>query len=297
MPQAPGQTQTPQGAPGQGGQAPAASAPVRTPNPTVPPEFDGLAIWKMEPAKLLALVKDPNSTVFQKAIACKKLSIVGGKESIQPMAALLDHPQLACYARFGMEPNPDPAVDRAFRDALPKLKGKLQIGVITSIGVRKDAKALDALIKLIDDSDVGVAQAAAASVAMIGGLAASSALQSALGRTKPPLFPVVARATLLCAEGLMAGNRPRAMELYTQLSAATMPQPVRLAALRILNAAGPVAPGQRKWVAPTGAAAEADASGFLGPQPQRSGSGGRGQGQGTPPASPQTPPPAPPTQP
>lgn len=293
MPQAPGQTQPVQAAPGQ---AQAGTAPVRVPNPTVPPEFDGLAIWKMEPAKLLALVKDPNSTVFQKAIACKKLSIVGGKDCIQPMAALLDHPQLACYARFGMEPNPDPAVDRAFRDALPKLKGKLQIGVITSIGVRKDANALDALTKLIDDSDVGVAQAAAASVAMIGGLAASSALESALGRTKPPLFPVVARATLLCAEGLMAGNRPRAMELYTQLSAATMPQPVRMAALRILNGAGPVAAGQRKWVAPTGAAAEADASGFLGPQ-RSTGGGGRGQGQGATPASPQTPPPAPPTQP
>jgi len=232
--------------------------------PSVPPEFDGLAIWKMDPAKLLAMVKDPNSTVFQKAIACKKLAFVGGKEAVQPMAALLSHPQLGCYARFGLEPNPDPSVDEALRAALPKLKGRLQVGVITTIGVRKDARALDALTKLIDDSDAEVAGAASASVGMIGGLPASRALQAALGRTKPPVFPVVARATLLCAEGLMAGNRPRALELYAQLSGTTMPEPVRRAALRVLNAAGPAPPGAKAYPPPTGEAAERDRSGFLG---------------------------------
>jgi hypothetical protein len=147
---------------------------------------------------------------------------------------------------------------------LPKLTGKLQIGVINSVGVRKDAKALDALSRLIDHSDPEVAQAAAASVGMIGGLQASRVLQAALGRTKPPLFPVVARATLLCAEGLMAGNRARGLELYQELSATTMPKPVRLAALRVLNAAGPAPEYTNRWPAPTGEAAAKDKSGFLG---------------------------------
>ncbi len=137
------------------------SGPEEQPAPKVPPEFDALPIWKMDAQKLVAMVKDPNSTLFQKAIACKRLSIVGGREAVQPMAALLSHPQLACYARFGMEPNPDPSVDDAFRAALPKLQGKLQVGVIHSIGFRKDAKALDALSKLIQDSDPEVAGAAA----------------------------------------------------------------------------------------------------------------------------------------
>jgi hypothetical protein len=218
----------------------------------------------MEPPKLVAMVRDPSSTVFQKAIACKKLSFVGGKEAVQPMAALLSHPQLSCYARFGLEPNPDPSVDEVFREALPKLNGRLQIGVITSIGVRKDAKALDALAKLMDHSDADVAGAAAASVGMIGGIEASRSLQAALGRTQPPLFAVVARATLLCAEGLMANNHGRALELYAQLTAANMPKPVRLAALRVLNAAGPAPEGAKKWPAPTGEAAARDKSGFLG---------------------------------
>ena len=256
MPQTPAQTPTPQGAPGRGAAGAA--------RPVILPEYDALPIWKMEPPKLIAMVKDPSSTVFQKAIACKKLAFVGGKDAVQPMAALLSHPQLSCYARFGLEPNPDPSVDEALRDALPKLQGRLKIGVITSIGVRKDAKALDMLTKLIDDNDAEVAGAAAAAVGMIGGMQASRTLQAALGRTKPPVFPVVARATLLCAEGLMEGNRARALELYTRLSADTMPKPVRLAALRVLNAAGPAPEGAKKWPAPTGEAAARDKSGFLG---------------------------------
>jgi hypothetical protein len=271
MPQTTGQTQptpaaaTPQAAPpAPAANPPAAAKPARTPPPTVPPEFDALPIWKLDAPKLVAMVKDPSSTVFQKAIACKKLSIVGGKEAVQPMAALLNHPQLSCYARFGLEPNPDPSVDDALRAALPKLKGRLQIGVITSIGVRKDAKALDILTKLIDDADPEVGGAAAASVGMIGGLAAAKSLEAALGRTKPPVFAVAARAALLCAESLMAGNRPRALALYSQLSAETMPKPVRLAALRVLNAAGPAPEYTKKWPAPTGEAAKQDKSGFLG---------------------------------
>lgn len=244
-------------------QPPAPKPPAR-PKPPIPPEFDALPIWTLSAPKLVAMLKDPKSTVFQKAIACKKLSIVGGKDAIAPMAALLNDRQLACYARFGMEPNPDPSVDEAFRTALPKLTGKLQIGVINSIGVRKDAKAVDALNKLVDHSDAEVAQAAAASLGMIGGLQASRALQAALGRTKVPVFPVVARATLLCAESLMETNRTRGIELYQELTATTMPKPVRMAALRVLNAAGPAPEYTNRWPAPTGDAAAKDKSGFLG---------------------------------
>jgi HEAT repeat protein len=222
----------------------------------------------MSAQQLVAMVKDSNSTLFQKAIACKRLSIIGGREAVQPMAALLSHPQLACYARFGLEPIPDPSVDDALRAALPKLTGKLQIGVIHSIGFRKDTKALNALSKLIQDSDPQVAGAASAAVGMIGGLQAGKILQAALKSTQPPVFPVAARACLLCAEGLMATNRARALELYTELSEKLMPEPVRLAALRVLNAVGPAPPYANRWPAPTGAAADADTSGFLGRRPK-----------------------------
>jgi hypothetical protein len=54
------------------------------------------------------------------------------------------------------------------------------------------------------------------------------------------------------------------MELYAKLSSETMPGPVRLAAIRILNAAGPAPAGAKDYPPPTGEAAERDRSGFLG---------------------------------
>ena len=231
MQQAPGQTQPTPGAP-----APAKPKPAA---PRILPEFDAAPIWALDQPKLIAMLKNPGSTLFQKAIACKKLAQVGGRESIAPLAALLGEERLGHYARFGLEPNPDPAVDDALRAALPKLKGRLLMGVIHSIGVRRDAKALDALGKLMNSSDVEIAQAASASVGTIGGLPAAKLLREALGRTKPPILPVVARAALVCAEGLMAANRAQALELYTALSGASMPKVVHLAAIRTLNATLP----------------------------------------------------------
>ncbi|MCW5965706.1 MAG: HEAT repeat domain-containing protein [Bryobacterales bacterium] len=247
--------------------APKPAPPKPNPLPAIPPELDALPIWKLGAPALVAMLKDPKSTVFQKAIACKKLSIVGGKDAIAPMAALLSDPKLSCYARFGMEPNPDPSVDDAFRAALPKLTGKLQIGVINSIGFRRDAKAVDALAKLIDNSDPEIGRAAAASLGMIGGEQATRALQTALGRPQSPVFPVAARAMLLCAEGAIATDRARGLQLYQELSATTMPKPVRLTALRVLNGAGPAPEYTNRWPAPTGEAARQDKSGFLGRNP------------------------------
>jgi len=226
------------------GQGPGGAAPggrggrgAAAPMPQVPPEFDANPIWQLDQARLLAILKDPGSTTFQKAIACKRLAQIGNKESIAPLAALLSDSRLGHYGRFGLEPNPDPAVDEALRAALPKLKGRLQMGVIHSIGVRKDAKAVDALGKLMYDQDVEIAQAASASLGTIGGPQAARLLRDGLNRTKIPVLPVVARATLVCADGLMKANRAQALELYTTLSGPTMPKVVRLAAYRALNAA------------------------------------------------------------
>ena len=204
--------------------------------PAILPEFDANPIWQLDQAKLIAILKDTGSSTFQKAIACKRLAQIGNKESVAPLAALLGESRLGHYARFGLEPNPDPSVDEALRSALSKLKGRLLMGVIHSIGVRKDAKAVDALGKLMYDQDVEIAQAASASLGTIGGAPAARFLRDGLNRTKIPVLPVVARATLVCAEGLMKANRAQALELYTTLSGPTMPKPVRLAAYRALNA-------------------------------------------------------------
>jgi hypothetical protein len=202
--------------------------------PKIPPELDAEPIMKLNEAQAVAMLKDPGSTYFQRAIACKRLAVIGKKASIAPLAALLGDAKLAHYGRFGLEPNPDPAVDDALRAALPKLKGRLLMGVIHSIGVRKDAKAVDALGKLMYDSDPEIAQASAASLGSIGGPAAAKLLRDGLSRTKVPVMPVVARAALQCAEGLTV--RTQSLDLYNALTAESMPRVVRRAAFRAINA-------------------------------------------------------------
>ncbi len=118
-------------------------------------------------AKLIEILKDSSATFFAKAKACQRLAAVGGPSAVPALAALLPDERLSHYARTGLEPIPDPAVDDALRSALSRLKGKLLVGAINSIGVRKDAKAIDALSKLMYDRDAEVARAASAALGRI----------------------------------------------------------------------------------------------------------------------------------
>jgi HEAT repeat protein len=106
------------------------------------------------------------------------------------------------------------------------------VGVINSIGHRKDAKAVGALARLLHDTDAEVAQAAAAALGRISGAQAAKALEEGLGKTKGAVRTAVAGAGLVCAEGLLAqGERNQALALYNTLARADMPKPVRLAAM------------------------------------------------------------------
>ncbi|MCP5115591.1 MAG: hypothetical protein GY953_32595 [bacterium] len=191
---------------------------------------------KMNQPDLIEMLTDSGSTMFQKAIACKRLSMVGTRDAVPALAALLGDERLGHYARFGLEPIPDPAVDEALRNALTKLKGLLLMGTIHSLGVRRDAAAVDALGKLMYDSDVEIARAASASVGAIGGAKAAALLREALTRAATPVRPVVARAALVCAERLLETDRGTALDLYNLLTADSMPKPVILAARRAIMA-------------------------------------------------------------
>src|SRR5260370_9627491 len=89
----------------------------------------------------------------EKAIACKLLAIHGSSESVPELARLLPDPQLASWARIPLEAIPGPAADEALRKATDSLTRKLLIGTINSIGVRRDADAVDFLAALLQDHD------------------------------------------------------------------------------------------------------------------------------------------------
>ena len=210
-----------------------------TPRPEVPPEFDATPIMAInDQDELIAMVSSSSSTFFQKAIACKRLYMIGNREAIPALAALLGEERLGHYARFALEPMPDPQVDVVFRDALGKLKGPVLVGVLTSIGVRRDVQAVEPVAALMTNSDVEVARAACATLGTISGRRAAELLMGAQSRVSAEVRPVWARAALVCADR-MADDEPRmAMDIYNTLNSANYPKAVMLAARRRIMAAG-----------------------------------------------------------
>jgi HEAT repeat protein len=124
-------------------------------------------IMALPPAKLAAILKDPNGSVYAKAKACQRLAVVGDRAAVPALAALLANEQLSHYARTALEPMPGPEAGDALRAALGKAKGRLLVGVINSLGVRRDAKAIPALGSLLHGPDAEVAAAATAALARI----------------------------------------------------------------------------------------------------------------------------------
>src|SRR5262245_56126777 len=86
--------------------------------------------------ELIAILRSDKPDA-EKAIACKKLSVDGSKAAVPELAKLLASEQLASWARTALEAIPGPEADKALYDAVPKLQGRLLVGAINSLGVRR----------------------------------------------------------------------------------------------------------------------------------------------------------------
>lgn len=178
--------------------------------------------------ELIAILKTSHKA---KVDACRRLAVVGTKEAVPTLAALLSDEKLSHMARYGLEPIPDASVDKVLRDALGQLKGRPLVGVIGSIGVRRDEKAVEPLSRLLGDPDGDVVQTAARSLGRIATEGAARALRETLGKAPAPLRLAVADACMSCAEKLLArGKRNEAAAMYESVRKAELPDYVHLAA-------------------------------------------------------------------
>lgn len=176
-----------------------------------------------ETAKCLAIINSTDASDNEKAIAFKRLAVFGTKYAVPVLAPILEDAKWAHYARYSLEPLPDPSVDETFRAALVELQGELLIGVINSIGVRQDPEAVEDLAKLLDRDDEIVAAATAA----LGKIATDEAigiLQEQLDETEGRLKVQVADACLACADQLIeAGDQSAALDLLQKVRQAEVP--------------------------------------------------------------------------
>ncbi len=197
---------------------------------------DALARRELEKRLCAALGSD---SAAAKDFVCRKLSLVGSGECVPTVAHLLTDEKLSHMARYALERIPDDAAVAAMREALPKVKGRQKTGVINSLGVRRDAKAVPALVDLLGDSDKEIAAAAAAALGSIGGAEAAKALGDFQAKAPKELQLAAADAYLVCAEQFLAdGKKLEAMKIYKALTKSEHKH-VRLAATRgVLAATG-----------------------------------------------------------
>jgi HEAT repeat protein len=177
-----------------------------------------------EQARQSLAVLQSNAPAEEKALACKRLAVFAGPESVAALAPLLGDERLASWARIPLEVIPGQAADDALREAMGRLYGNLLVGVINSIGVRGDTKAVEPLAGRLKDANAEVAAAAAIALGRIGGSAAVSALEAALGSGPVVVRSAVAEGLVVSAERSVAsGDAEGAARLYDAVRRSDLP--------------------------------------------------------------------------
>lgn len=169
----------------------------------------------------------------EKAVACKRLGVIGTANVVPVLAELLDQEQMAHYARIALEPLPYPEVDQALRDALDRLDGLYRIGVINTIGNRRDTGAISSLVKLMETADAATAGAAAGALGRIATEETARVLRKALAGSGKATATALGDACLVCAQTLhREGKSELAVELLDGVRNADMPKHIVWAATR-----------------------------------------------------------------
>ncbi|MCC7492458.1 MAG: HEAT repeat domain-containing protein [Fimbriimonadaceae bacterium] len=181
---------------------------------------------------LVGVLTAADSTPGARSAACRLLWMAGGEACVPAVAKLLGDPQLSDPARFALERNPSAAAGAALLAALGSTTGGVRVGVINSLGDRREPTSVGALGKLLANPDVATAQAAVTALGQIGTPAAVAALRGVAAKDL-----VTGQALVAAADGLAAAGRAADAGAVLRLAVdATYPSVVRAAAVRGLVA-------------------------------------------------------------
>lgn len=196
----------------------------------------GTAARQDTEARLLGVL-DSDATQDAKEFVCAQLRVVGTAHSVPTLAALLDGEDLAFAARAALERIPAAEAGQALLDALPKTTGPQRIGLIASLGNRRERSAVQTLTECLNDPEMGVREAAALALAEIANTGARDALIQAAEALPGQTYN---RALLRCAARLREdGDADQAASLYDQLYRSDGPAAMRAAGLTGLLACRP----------------------------------------------------------
>lgn len=167
---------------------------------------------------LAEVAANPQATQDGRALACRKLSLVGSDNAVPALAKLIDDKDLGSWARYALARMPGPAVDEALVAALARTRGQDRLAVAALAGTRRVEAAVPALAKM---ALAGGDEAAAAAEALgqIGGKDAVEALTPLQSQAKGAARAAVDRALLACADlERQKGRASNASKIYALLA-------------------------------------------------------------------------------
>jgi uncharacterized lipoprotein NlpE involved in copper resistance len=198
---------------------------------------DKAQLARIEKALLGVLKSKANQA--GKQYVCRELSIIGTDQSVPVLAGMLADEKTSDMARYALERIPGDAVNNALRRSLRIAQGNAKVGVINSLGQRRDKKSVRAITRFIGARNETLATAAAAALGRIASPQATKALAKAKDETTGKVQLVVLDSYLKCADQMVAdGKKTEALAIYRALAKPDMPKPIRTAAVTgMINAA------------------------------------------------------------
>lgn len=181
-------------------------------------------------------LQSPSASHAEKAEACRLLSISGDTSAIPFLEPLLLDEKLSHMARYALEPMPGTGADETLCRALTLTSGSVKAGIISSLGIRRNAAAVPDLVACLADGNGDVSEAAARALGRIGDPKSIQALENALKQsTLSYAFMQALGDGLFAAAETACANRKSAaaVHLYDTIHAnEALPMHIRAAALR-----------------------------------------------------------------
>ena len=182
--------------------------------------------------KLIAALKSSKSVDLRRFI-CRQLRTIGTVKSVPVLAGLLSDADLTHGARYALGRIADPKAAIALHDAMGKTSGKIQAGIIVTLGKRGYIAATGDMVKLFGSSDKIVAKAAIRGVGLMGTTDAARSLLGARTSASGEIRKRITDAMLDCADRLTKdGKSSEAATIYKVLYTPKETKVIRLAALR-----------------------------------------------------------------
>ena len=190
----------------------------------------------------LAVLQDPNASLYAKTLACKELAYIGTAASVPQLSAMLLDDSLSHPARIALQQIPGPEAVKALCDALPNAKGGVLIGILGTLGERQDPAAVSHMGQFLADQEKQTVYATAVALGKIGSADALAALQKRFENADVTQQALLVDGLLNCAEHLVVNGKQReAVGVYYRIQTQRdLPVTARSGAIRgILLILGP----------------------------------------------------------